>query len=544
MRALHCLWLILFLPALLTADEPRKPAIAPPTTAVISGHVVGGNGEPMRRVTVALAAIKSGDAPDANAAATSTTTGDGGEFTFTGLGPARYRLLAERTGYVLGHLPRARALIAVTSGEEVKDVVLHLVAVAAIGGSVLDGNGEPLAKAVVRLLQYRYVSGTRRLAVVRDVLSDERGEFRLGDLDPGPYYLVASYRSSISDVVCPPEYYPGVSSFDLAEPIRLRPADLFPVKFVLLPGKPVRVRGRVSGAIGSAVEVTLAPRVSVPYAEPLQGEYRDGSFEFKKVLPGSYTVVAIEHSAGETLEGRTTVQVEQSDLETVEVHLEPLHTLSQFQGYVNCDCPPPRPVPATTVSLSPAALLSEDEMGSGGSGQSAQVDANGRFTMQIAGRGRYFVAVSGFPAGLEDAYLSYAQVGAVEVTRDGLQLPLEHGSSPIFVTVSAKGARAEGVVVDSHDQPVPGAVVVAVPASELRQNPGLYRQTVSDQNGQFVLHGLAPGDYDLYAWEDVPQGAYYDPDYLQNYAALTQTLHATKEGRHQVILRLIPEDDR
>jgi protocatechuate 3,4-dioxygenase beta subunit len=502
--------------------------------------VVGGNGEPLRRVTVALAAVKSGDSSGTDAG--SAITGDNGEFVFTGLGPARYRLLAEKSGYVIGHLPRARALIAVGSGEEVKDVVLHLVPVAVVEGRILDGNGEPLAKAVVRLLQYRYMAGRRRLGVVREVLSDERGEFRMGDLDPGPYYLVASHRSSISESVCPPLYYPEVSSFDQAEPIHLRPGDDTPVKFILLPGKPVRVRGRVFGARTGAVQVLVAPRGGIPYAEPLKGGYRDGAFEFGKVLPGSYWVIAIDEAGDEILEGRTTLQVEQNDVKAVEVRLAPRHALSRLAGSVFCDCWPRVPLSGVTITLSPPAVLSEDDWETEGSGESAQADWTGHFALETASRGRYFVSASGFRAEMEDGYLSNVYLGGKDVASEGLRLPLEGVFTQLSVTLSPKGARVEGVVTDSHDQPVAGAVVVAVPAPELRQNAGRYARTTSDQNGQFVLHGLAPGDYEVYAWEDVPEGAYYDPDYLQGFAANAQTLHATKEGRHQLILHVIPAE--
>jgi protocatechuate 3,4-dioxygenase beta subunit len=171
-----------------------------------------------------------------------TTTGDNGEFSFPDLAPACYRLQAEKSGYVAGHFPRTRALVRITPGDVVNDITLRLVPVCVVSGYVLDGNGDPLAKAVIRLLQYKYYPGGRRLMVAREAISDERGEYRIGDLNPGRYYVVASYHSRISDV-CPPVYYPDVASFRDAIPLRLLPNDEAPIKFILLPGKPIRVRG-------------------------------------------------------------------------------------------------------------------------------------------------------------------------------------------------------------------------------------------------------------------------------------------------------------
>jgi hypothetical protein len=84
----------------------------------------------------------------------------------------------------------------------------------------------------------------------------------------------------------------------------------------------------------------------------------------------------------------------------------------------------------------------------------------------------------------------------------------------LTVQLSSHGATAEGLVVDSVDKPLAGAVVVAVPQGGRKDLIDNYRITTTDQNGQFVLHGLAPTPYDIYAWEDIPDGAYYDPDYL------------------------------
>ena len=213
-------WVCLSLFAI-TAWQTAKPCFAEtPTKGTISGRVVTAGGEPLRRATVALEEIKYADGSTETVG--DTTTGDNGEFSFSDLSPARYRLQAEKSGYVAGRFPRSKTLVRITPGDVVNDVTLRLVSVCVVTGSVLDGNGEPLAKAAIRLLQYKYYPGGRRLLVAREAISDERGEYRIGDLNPGRYYVVASYHSRISDVVCPPVYYPDVASFRDAIPLRDR----------------------------------------------------------------------------------------------------------------------------------------------------------------------------------------------------------------------------------------------------------------------------------------------------------------------------------
>ena len=73
------------------------------------------------------------------------------------------------------------------------------------------------------------------------------------------------------------------------------------------------------------------------------------------------------------------------------------------------------------------------------------------------------------------------------------------------------------MVLDSSEHPLAGAVVVAVPQhpqNDIDQS----RTTTTDQYGQFVLHGLANIPYDVYAWDEISEGAYHDPEFLTDFA--------------------------
>jgi uncharacterized surface anchored protein len=75
------------------------------------------------------------------------------------------------------------------------------------------------------------------------------------------------------------------------------------------------------------------------------------------------------------------------------------------------------------------------------------------------------------------------------------QLALQIGFAPgqVGVTVS-----------DSVGQPFAGAITVLIPS--VRNRVDLYKTATSDQSGQVVFTGVAPGDYKVIAWEDVPAG--------------------------------------
>jgi protocatechuate 3,4-dioxygenase beta subunit len=492
-RITHCCSILVFF-VLWWTTELSLAQTAASTTGAISGRVVTGSGEPLRRATVVVDEIEFADG--SGETVRDATTGENGEFSFPSLAPARYRLLAEKSGYVAGRFPRAKALVNLHSGDAIDGITLRMVPVSAVSGNVLDGNGDPVAKAVIRLLQYQYYPGGRHLMVAREAISDERGEYRMGDLHPGRYYVVASYRSRISNVVCAPVYHPGVTSFDDAMTIRLAPGDEAPVRFVLLAGKPVKVRGNLEGWDTGVVQVFLIPRGCIPFAELLTVETSNGEFQFKKVLPGSYTVMAISRGTDRILEGRTPIEVEDHDLNSVLVRPNYRSFPESLSVKVSgCFSSPEEPV----ISLHPALRSSEDSILAAEEDLATdghEISTRSGNPIELAFPGPFVVAAEKLP---DDCYIAGAEYQEART---------------LTVQLSSHGATAEGLVVDSVDKPLAGAVVVAVPQGGRKDLIDNYRITTTDQNGQFVLHGLAPTPYDIYAWEDIPDGAYYDPDYL------------------------------
>ena len=69
------------------------------------------------------------------------------------------------------------------------------------------------------------------------------------------------------------------------------------------------------------------------------------------------------------------------------------------------------------------------------------------------------------------------------------------------IRVGTRGARITGTVYDSQKKPVPGSVISIIPES---YRPQLFREGYVNENGIFIVRGLAPGAYIAVAWLDVP----------------------------------------
>ncbi len=56
--------------------------------------------------------------------------------------------------------------------------------------------------------------------------------------------------------------------------------------------------------------------------------------------------------------------------------------------------------------------------------------------------------------------------------------------------------------------------MVLVPDPPHRGEKRLFKSITTDQNGHFVLQGIPPGDYKVFAWENIEHGAYTIPEFL------------------------------
>jgi hypothetical protein len=61
----------------------------------------------------------------------------------------------------------------------------------------------------------------------------------------------------------------------------------------------------------------------------------------------------------------------------------------------------------------------------------------------------------------------------------------------------------------------------------------------TDANGNFTLHGLPPGDYKIFAWEEVETNAWMDRDYRQPFDSLSASAKVDQSTTPMVTLRLI-----
>jgi hypothetical protein len=99
-----------------------------------------------------------------------------------------------------------------------------------------------------------------------------------------------------------------------------------------------------------------------------------------------------------------------------------------------------------------------------------------------------------------------------------------------------------GTVQDAKQQPVSGSLVTLLPDPMKEERFDLYQVTTADQNGQFTLQGIPPGEYKLFAWEAIDPGSYMDPEFLKAHESKAHKITVKANSRQQVSLTQIPAE--
>jgi len=120
-------------------------------------------------------------------------TDDGGRFQIANVQPGRYQveyLRAQGFNYRVAPGVR-RADVTVGEDQHVGNIAHEMIPLGAIGGKVEDDSGDPLQNAQIQVWHYDYSSGERKLVTVDAAITDDRGQFRIFNLEAGGYFVHA-----------------------------------------------------------------------------------------------------------------------------------------------------------------------------------------------------------------------------------------------------------------------------------------------------------------------------------------------------------------
>lgn len=493
--------------------------------AVVEGIVLNAlTGEPVRRAEVGLTPGQplSGGAGEARMVMMpaqgglqvqrnpvqgySAVTGTDGTFRLENVPDGVYTVHLQRQGMFpwMARPGWSPQRIEVKGGAPVRGLRFGMAPLGAVGGRVLDEEGEPVQGVQVSLLRRSWVSGQLRWApFAAPALTDDRAVFRVGGLMPGSYVLMVSPRPAFpaaggaGRTVLPTVFYPNARTPDAAQPIQVGLGQEVTNLDIRLPAVPSRsVTGVVLSAEGSPAEqffVSAAPADMgwMPMWAGVSARMEpQGRFRLEGLAPGRYRLTArlLPGPQGSSPGALATAEVDVSegDVEGVEIRFQPPPVLT---GRVVIEGPG---ADAARQHLEGLTVLVRGENWAL-AGTPAAVGQDGAFRIQLAFPGRHQIAVTG-PA-MSQLYTAAIRTGSGVDAASGVDIA---GGSTEEVTIVLRtdGARlAVTRAAPASPGEACGSYLALVYSPALARLGAPFRSQPLDAGGEAVFFPLPPGEY-------------------------------------------------
>jgi hypothetical protein len=484
------------------------------------------------------------------------TTDRAGSFVVPDLDEGSYRILITQPGYVRQEFgqrvfPGQGTLINLGAGQILRNVTIHLTPTGNVGGRLIDNNGQPAVGVNLQLLKAIYSpSGQRVFQNAGSARTNDRGEYRFFWVTPGRYYVAggsssASFTFGVSNT-SPNEpgdsylltYYPGVTDINRATPVDVKSGSEMALDFVTPRQQLYTISGKVVDPNPVAAATGHIPAVTLSLAFQLltggAGTFTmnqaydpaTGTFVMRDVLPGSYILQA----AAPPSSARMPVEIVNSNVEGLVVTLDSGVNINGRFVVEGGDMPP-----SNTLRVQMRLMTNGAQNWVGALPSSSPLAADGSFTIPSVIQGQYRVSV--LPS--QDFYVKELRYDRADALNSPIEVSRRNSDSGTMeVVISRNVGQIDGVISDDKGQPVPGVQAVLIP--DTRGRVDLYRTATADQGGRFVMRGITPGDYKLFAWESLENYGYFDPDVMRQSESLGKALRVAESSKLSVEGRIIP----
>ena len=298
-RLLTMAWvaMLVMLASVAAAQSAQTP---PEGTGRISGTVTRGGGVAVPNAIVRWVRWVGGTGQQGGGRADAQ-----GKFVFEKLLPGSYQVTAQAEGLVTVEFGQTNAgqpgkRIELAEGQSFDHADIVLFRNGAVEGIVTDEFGDPAPGITVQLAQPMMVAGVRRLMPAAGnppQPSDDRGHYRVPNVPPGEYYVLAlsgAFSQPETLAGFAPTFFPGTALPGQARAVRVTAGqDLLDVNFALSPAPLRTVTLRAADPAGAPQSAMLLLAAmsggDVKAMITARGQTApDGTFSFRNVPQGTY----------------------------------------------------------------------------------------------------------------------------------------------------------------------------------------------------------------------------------------------------------------
>ena len=454
---------------------------------------------------------------------------DLGRFEFSGLAAGRYTLTAEKTGFVKTRYGSKSELdvpqpIDVAVAAAVEGLQISMPKGAAISGVIVDELGDPVVAGTVSAGVLQAAGLSSRIVTVRTSSTNDRGEFRIGGLAAGRYYVSVDGSSEQFNITqAPPEWarsFTSAKTYYLASPTLTGASPIVlgageergGVDFAAIPAQPAKLSLSLtdpSGAPAQGLINLLLPGESPGSVLSNRGvPFGPTNQKITSTLePGEWVAVALVG------QGRALAHIKISSGDDLAVTLR-IGSGARLSGRVIFEGSSPPPA-LTSVRLA-AQGVGLDTGVPGLTGGPGMAKADGTFEMTgVIG------TIQLRPAPPIPGWILHSLTFG---NRDLLDQPLTLGEGDdvqgIQVVFTDQLAGFSGEAITPDRRPAAGCTIAVFPErGEVSFDSRRARLVRADQNGTFRVPDLSSGSYLVAATPDVDVAAWMTPEYLNRLRA-------------------------
>lgn len=525
-----------FVSATLAASISTAQTNPPGKPSSVEGVVINSvTSEPVKKAIVILQTARQGPSFQA-------VSDNAGHFRFDSVDPGSYFLVANRDGFMARSNRRPQS-VTVAEEQDVQGLTIALLPLAQVSGHVLNADGAPIMSANVQALRYGFNQGRKELIPAGFATTNDLGEFEFLNLEAGKYFFRAAARTEIPNLpprtrfsrprqAYPPIFYPNASDPKQATATSVAAgAEVSNIDFRLEKVPAFHIRGKVleEGAqpvdhATVGVQTDDTTYFSIQYSSATT--QADGSFDLPAVVPGTYVISAggLQRSKGFA---HDIITVSDHDVNGITLAASSGLSIAgrfQFQGSL------PNHINGQVILQTENAL---------GQAFPATVNPDGAFVIQNAVPGPYRINVS---ANIPGVYVQSIYFGDSDVSSGLLDLPPANANA-LTVVFGSDGGEIHGTVQTASGEPVVNALVTLAPAEDRPGRFDLFKQTNTDQKGNFQFEGIAPGDYKAFAWENVDANVVRNFDFQQALSGHAASVTIAPNASETLQLQLISADD-
>jgi protocatechuate 3,4-dioxygenase beta subunit len=377
---------------------------------------------------------------------------------------------------------------------------VELMPAASISGRVLDESGKPLIGFNMAMIQVNAAFGRRYYRKYQfwghdsDAVTDKNGNFTIGELTPGTYYLQAYFDYSSKaepDLIrkgYAPAYFPDSQTLATADQLCIAPGEK---RIVVMKLRPQALY---------SLTATLDMNTNInPYSEPMSALYFENGELFQHwsadynhstkqiklfdIAPGKYkgSIATGINDSDAYYEFKFSITDSNLNLQTI-----PLRFYMKLEATVQF---PAGFKPRTTYSTLFELDKDENEQLQN-AGQ--EITANRRVLFKRLLPGHYRIRL------LTDdpLYIQSATLGSQDVLANGLTL-YEPTTETFEISLARATGSIAGVVLQANHNPVENADVKLLAKGV--DTYYIFKSTASNAKGEFSFQGLPPGKFNIVA---------------------------------------------